>query len=118
GGVPRRPGRPLAEPDPRYGESVMKRTTPQRPSNGAATVRERWWKSPAPLRSRLRQTVVAAAILAAAAGISYYLWAARGAAGPPPPPVPAALTDPPARKVVESKRQAVLAAPHSGTAWG
>jgi tetratricopeptide (TPR) repeat protein len=28
------------------------------------------------------------------------------------------LTDPQARKVVEGKRRAVLAAPHSGTAWG
>src|SRR5207245_171994 len=35
-----------------------------------------------------------------------------------PPPVPEALTDPPARQVVEGKRQAVLAAPRSGTAWG
>src|SRR5439155_23884603 len=39
-------------------------------------------------------------------------------AGPLPPPVPAALTDPPARQVVERNRQAVLAAPRSGTAWG
>jgi tetratricopeptide (TPR) repeat protein len=28
------------------------------------------------------------------------------------------LTDPPARKLVEAKRQAVLASPRSGTAWG
>ena len=56
--------------------------------------------------------------LAAAAGIGAYLWVVRGAVGPPPPPVPAALTDPPARKMVERKRQAVLAAPRSGAAWG
>jgi tetratricopeptide (TPR) repeat protein len=68
----------------------------------------------------VRRTVLAAAavLLVAAAGIGYYLWAGRGAAGPAPPPVPDALTDPPARKVVEEKRQAVLAAPRSGTAWG
>jgi tetratricopeptide (TPR) repeat protein len=56
--------------------------------------------------------------LAGAAGIGYYLWAGRGAAEPPPPPVPAELTDPPARKVIEGKRRAVLTAPRSGTAWG
>ncbi len=65
-----------------------------------------------------RTILVAATVLAAAAGVGYYLWAGRGAVGPPPPPVPAELTDPPARKVVEGKRQAVLAAPRSGTAWG
>jgi tetratricopeptide (TPR) repeat protein len=66
-----------------------------------------------------RRTVLAAVtVLAAAAGIGYYLWAGRRSAGPPPPPVPAELTDPPARKVAEGKRQAVLAAPRSGTAWG
>jgi tetratricopeptide (TPR) repeat protein len=65
-----------------------------------------------------RIVLPAAIVLAAAAGIGYYLWANRGAAGPSPPPIPDALTDPPARKVVEEKRQAVLAAPTSGTAWG
>jgi tetratricopeptide (TPR) repeat protein len=64
-----------------------------------------------------RTILVAATVLAAAASIGYYL-RARGAVGPPPPPVPAALTDPPARKIIEGKRQAVLAAPRSGTAWG
>ena len=64
-----------------------------------------------------RIVFVAAVVLAAIAGIGYYLWAGRGAAGPPPP-VPAELTDPPARKVIEEKRQAVLAAPRSGSAWG
>jgi tetratricopeptide (TPR) repeat protein len=65
-----------------------------------------------------RTILVTAAVLAVAAGIGYYLWVRRGAVGPPPPPVPAEFTDPPARKVVEGKRQAVLAAPRSGTAWG
>src|SRR5262249_54860104 len=46
-----------------------------------------------------------------------YLWVGREE-GPSPPLVPAELTDPPARKLVELKRQAVLAAPRSGTAWG
>lgn len=52
-----------------------------------------------------------------AAGIGYYLWVERVAAGAPPA-VPGWLTDPPARIVVEGKRQAVLASPKSGTAWG
>src|SRR4051794_28203836 len=65
-----------------------------------------------------RTLLVAASVLAASAGIGYYVWVERGAVGPPPPPVPAELTDPPARKLVEGKRQAVLAAPRSGTAWG
>jgi tetratricopeptide (TPR) repeat protein len=66
-----------------------------------------------------RTVLAAAAVLAVAAGsVGYYLWAVRGAAEPPPPPVPNALTDPPARQVVEGNRQAVLAAPRSGTAWG
>jgi tetratricopeptide (TPR) repeat protein len=66
-----------------------------------------------------RIIVVASAVVALAVGIGYYLWAGRGAvAPPPPPPVPAELTDPPARKVVEGKRQAALAAPRSATAWG
>jgi tetratricopeptide (TPR) repeat protein len=64
-----------------------------------------------------RIVLAAVAILAVVAGIGYYLWGSRGTAGPPPP-VPAELTDPPARKVVEEKRQAVLVAPRSGTAWG
>jgi tetratricopeptide (TPR) repeat protein len=67
----------------------------------------------------VRRIVLAVAVvLLAAAGLGYYLWAARTPAGPPPPPVPDGLTDPPARKVVEEKRQAALAAPRSGTAWG
>src|SRR5712692_10313212 len=57
-------------------------------------------------------------VLATAAGIGCYLWAHRGLVQPPPPPIPAGLTDPPARKVVEDKRQAVLAARRSGKAWG
>src|SRR5437879_1477428 len=57
-------------------------------------------------------------VLVAAAGVGYYLWFGRAPAAPSPPPVPEALTDPPARKIVEQKRQAVLAAPKSGTAWG
>ncbi len=64
-----------------------------------------------------RIVLAAVAILALVVGIGYYLWGGRIAAGPPPP-VPTGLTDPPARKVVEGKRQAVLAAPKSGTAWG
>jgi tetratricopeptide (TPR) repeat protein len=65
-----------------------------------------------------RSTIlVAIAVVAVAAGIGYYLWVNREVVGPPPP-VPAELTDPPARKMVESKRQAVLAALPSGTAWG
>src|SRR5438094_6294884 len=62
--------------------------------------------------------LLAAVVVLAAAAIGYYLWAGRVAPGPPPPPIPAGLTDPPARKVVEGKREAVLAAPRSGTAWG
>jgi tetratricopeptide (TPR) repeat protein len=68
-----------------------------------------------------RTLLVAATVLAAtaaAAGVGYSLWVGRGAAGPLPPPVPARLADPPARQLVDRKRQAVLAAPHSGTAWG
>jgi tetratricopeptide (TPR) repeat protein len=65
----------------------------------------------------LRTTLVAVTVLAAA-GIGAYLWVNRGADGPPPPPAPAELTDPPARKMVELKRLVVLAAPHSGAAWG
>ena len=55
-------------------------------------------------------------LLAAAAGIGAYL--NRAAVGAPPPPVPSALTDPPARKIIEEKRQAVLADPRSSAAWG
>ena len=67
----------------------------------------------------MRRTAFAAAvILLAATGICYYLWANRVAAGPPPPPVPDWLTDPPARKMIEEKRQAVLSAAQSGAAWG
>jgi tetratricopeptide (TPR) repeat protein len=65
-----------------------------------------------------RTLLVAATVLVVAAGISSYLWVRRAAAGAPPPPVPAALNDPPARKLIEAKRQAVLAAPRNGTAWG
>jgi tetratricopeptide (TPR) repeat protein len=63
-------------------------------------------------------TVLALTALAMAAGVGYSLWVGHGEVGPPPPPVPAELTDPPARKLVEAKRQAVLAAPRSGAAWG
>jgi tetratricopeptide (TPR) repeat protein len=59
----------------------------------------------------------AAAALAAAVGIGYYLWADRGPAELPPPPIPDTLSDPPARKLVEEKHRAVLAAPQSA-AWG
>jgi tetratricopeptide (TPR) repeat protein len=64
----------------------------------------------------MKRTLLAAAALAA--GIGFYLWAGRETAATPPPPVPAELTDPPSRKVIERKRQAVLAAPHSAAAWG
>jgi tetratricopeptide (TPR) repeat protein len=68
---------------------------------------------------RRRTLLVTVTVLAAAAaGVGYFLWVGRGAVEPPPPPVPAELTDPPARKLIERKRQAVLAAPRSGTAWG
>ena len=66
-----------------------------------------------------RSTIlVAIAVVAIAAGIGYYLWSRHASAGPPPPAIPEGLTDPPARKMVEQKRLAVLAALHSGTAWG
>jgi tetratricopeptide (TPR) repeat protein len=66
-----------------------------------------------------RSTIlVAIAVVGIAAGIGYYLWSRHASAGPPPPPIPEGLTDPPARKMVEQKRLAVLAALHSGTAWG
>ena len=65
-----------------------------------------------------RSILATTAVLAAAAGAGYYLWIGREATGPPPPPVPAALTDPPVKKIAESKRQAVLVAPRSGSAWG
>jgi tetratricopeptide (TPR) repeat protein len=65
-----------------------------------------------------RIILVVAAFLAVGAVVGYYLWAGRGTVAPPPPLIPAELTDPPARKVVEGKRQAVLAAPRSGDAWG
>jgi tetratricopeptide (TPR) repeat protein len=65
-----------------------------------------------------RTVLVAAAVLAMAAGsVGYYLWVGRAEASPPPP-VPAELTDPPARKIIQSKRQAVLTAPRNGIAWG
>jgi tetratricopeptide (TPR) repeat protein len=65
-----------------------------------------------------RTLLAVAAVLVAAAGVGYYLWSGRGHAGQPPPPVPDALTDPPARQMVEGKRQAVLADPRRGPAWG
>jgi tetratricopeptide (TPR) repeat protein len=67
-----------------------------------------------------RIILMAATVLAVAAGIAFYLWRAGSVSdrSDPPPMVPAGLTDPPARKVVEGKRQAVLAAPRSGAAWG
>jgi tetratricopeptide (TPR) repeat protein len=66
----------------------------------------------------VRNFVLAASfLLAAAAGIAYYLWATHWAGGPPPS-VPDFLTDPPARKLVEAKRRAVLTASRSGAAWG
>jgi tetratricopeptide (TPR) repeat protein len=65
-----------------------------------------------------RTLLAAAAVLVAVVAIVYYLRPGPGATGPPPPPIPAELTDPPAKKLVEGKRQAVLATPASGTAWG
>jgi tetratricopeptide (TPR) repeat protein len=65
-----------------------------------------------------RPVLAAAAVLVTAAGIGYYQFAGRVPVGPPPPAIPAELTDPPARGVVEGKRQAVVAAPRSGVAWG
>jgi tetratricopeptide (TPR) repeat protein len=67
--------------------------------------------------SHHRTLLVAAALLAVAC-IGVSLWVVLAPAGPPPPPIPAELTDPPARKLVEQDRQAVLAAPRSGAAWG
>ena len=64
-----------------------------------------------------RTAIVVAIVLVATAAIGYFLVAGR-TIGPPPPPVPAELTDPLARKVVESHRQTVLAAPASSAAWG
>ncbi len=61
--------------------------------------------------------LAATAAIGASLWVGYTLWVG-GSAGPPPPPVPDALTDPLARKLVGQKRQAVLAAPHSGPAWG
>jgi tetratricopeptide (TPR) repeat protein len=63
-----------------------------------------------------RHVVILVILVAAVAGIGYFLWARR--VGAEPPPVPAELTDPPARKVIEEKRRAALAAPRSGSAWG
>jgi tetratricopeptide (TPR) repeat protein len=65
---------------------------------------------------RRRLVILIIILLIAVAGIGYYLWAGRR--GAEPPPVPAELTDPPARRIVEDKRRAVLAAPRSGSAWG
>jgi tetratricopeptide (TPR) repeat protein len=67
---------------------------------------------------RRRTFLAAATVLAAAAGIGYYLWVSREADLPPPPSIPAGLSDPPAWKMIEGKRQAVLASPKRGTAWG
>jgi tetratricopeptide (TPR) repeat protein len=64
----------------------------------------------------MKRIVLAVVLVAAAGSVGYYLWFGRGAAEPPP--VPDGLTDPPARRMIESKRQAVLAAPRNGTAWG
>jgi tetratricopeptide (TPR) repeat protein len=61
--------------------------------------------------------VTVTALVATAVGGGYCLWVNRGLAGPPPP-VPAGLSDPQARQLIERKRQAVLAAPRSGNAWG
>jgi tetratricopeptide (TPR) repeat protein len=63
-----------------------------------------------------RTALASLAVLAVAAGIGYFLWAGR--VGAQPPAAPAQLTDPPARKIIEEKRQVVLAAPRSGSAWG
>lgn len=64
-----------------------------------------------------RTAIAAAAVLLVTAVIGYYLVAGRPA-GPPPPPLPVELNDPLARKAVEGKRQAVLAAPGNSIAWG
>jgi tetratricopeptide (TPR) repeat protein len=61
--------------------------------------------------------LVAVTVLAVAGGIGGYLWFSRQVVGPPPP-VPPELTDPLARKLVEAKRQALLAALDNPTAWG
>jgi tetratricopeptide (TPR) repeat protein len=66
----------------------------------------------------MRRRVLAAAVLVVVAGAGYYLWPRREADALTPPAVPAELTDPASRKLVENKRQAVLAAPKSGAAWG
>src|SRR5437870_6732880 len=63
-----------------------------------------------------RHLVILVILVAAVAGIGYFLWAGR--VGAEPPQIPAELTDPPARKVIEGKRQAVLAARRSSSAWG
>jgi tetratricopeptide (TPR) repeat protein len=65
----------------------------------------------------LKRKIFAAAAVLIAAGIGYFLWV-RWSAGSPPPPIPAAFTDPPVRRIIEGKRQAVLATPRSGAAWG
>jgi tetratricopeptide (TPR) repeat protein len=56
--------------------------------------------------------------LLAAATIAYYTVHGPWSTVHGPPLVPAELTDPLARKMMEGKRQAVLVAPRSGTAWG
>jgi tetratricopeptide (TPR) repeat protein len=63
-----------------------------------------------------RSILIIATVLVAASGIGYYLWFGRETVVPPA--VPDQLTDPPARKLVEAKRKAVLAAARNGTAWG
>ena len=63
-----------------------------------------------------RTLLLLLAVTAVAAG-GTALWSRR-AVGPPPPAVPAELNDPPARRLVETKRQAVLASPASAAAWG
>lgn len=66
-----------------------------------------------------RRTVLVAAVFLIAASITgYFLWTGRGLTAAPPPPLPADLTDPSARKLVEEKRQRVLAEPGSVAAWG
>src|SRR5262249_28910269 len=65
-----------------------------------------------------RRLLAAVFLIAGAVGAGYYFWSGRVVDAPQPPSVPEKFTDPPVRTAIESKRQAVLTAPRSGTAWG
>jgi tetratricopeptide (TPR) repeat protein len=68
--------------------------------------------------SRRTALVIAALIGVVAAGYVGWRWTRGGSGHAEPPLISAELTDPASRKLIESKRQQVLASPESSAAWG